>query len=113
MDKRKQLDADYKEKRREIDEIISQLKARVLQHMNELDTKTLTFDDGVRVERVTKVTPRVHDWGSFLDYVQQSGRIDLLQRRVAQSRVLELMNDDVVPPGIDINTEYLVRVKAN
>jgi len=105
------LDKLYKEKKAEIEEVLNTAKARILELMNQHDLKTLSLSNGVRVERVTKLTPRVVDWDAFLRFVDQHKAFDLLQRRVAQRNTLDFMREkDIVPPGIDVLSEYVLRV---
>jgi len=109
--RKEELDKLYKEKKAEIEEVLNTAKVRILELMNQHDLKTLSLANGMRVERVTKLTPRVVDWDSFLKFIDKHKAFELLQRRVAQRNTLDFMREkNIVPPGVDVLSEYVLRV---
>jgi hypothetical protein len=52
------------------------------------------------VKVVTKDVPQVEDWEAFYGYVRKTKRTDLMQRRLAEGAIAELMDDGVRIPGV-------------
>lgn len=74
---------------------------------------SLKTDDGVAY-RVMSTMPIVRDWGSFFNWVRETGNADFLERRVRRSSIEEWMEEhDQPPPGIDVFRKYDVRVRKS
>lgn len=61
------------------------------------------FGRTYKVEIKSKTVPKVNkdNWADFFGYVQRSGRFDLLQRRLSEGPVMEMIvaGDDI--PGVE------------
>lgn len=55
-----------------------------------------------RVRVVPKSTPQVKDWAAFYAYVQKNKRPDLLQRRVNETAVKELLDAKKKVAGVEV-----------
>lgn len=54
------------------------------------------------------------DMAEFLEYVQSTGRIDLLERRVGQTAVREAYEETgELPPGISPDSEYTITIRKS
>lgn len=53
------------------------------------------------------------DWQSFKEFMVEHDAIDLLEKRIAQTNMAKFLeeNPDLVPPGLNSNTEYAVSVR--
>ena len=107
------LTRQYKERVKELDKIIDKAKAQMLAKLNEMGLKSVVLPDGTKVQRVIQVKPHVMDWEAFHAFVREAGALDLLQRRIAQRNAIEWAKEhDTLPPGVQVEEEYIVRVTA-
>ncbi len=54
-----------------------------------------------RVQIKDKETPKVTDWTVFHGYIQETGRFDLLQKRLSDKAIMEMVDADQTPDGIE------------
>jgi hypothetical protein len=54
-----------------------------------------------RVQIRDKATPRVTDWAAVHAFVAANNRFDLLQKRLSDTAVLEMFDNNEPPPGVD------------
>jgi len=54
-----------------------------------------------RVQIKDKETPKVTDWTVFHGYIQETGRFDLLQKRLSDKAIMEMVDADEKPDGIE------------
>ncbi len=107
------LTRQYKERVKELDKIIDKARAQMLAELNEMGLKSVVLPDGTKVQRVIQVKPHVMDWEAFHAFVLETGALDLLQRRIAQRNTIEWAKEhDTLPPGVQVEEEYIVRVTA-
>jgi hypothetical protein len=55
-----------------------------------------------RAQIVTKDVPRAVDWPAMHAYVQKTGRFDLLQKRLGEKAVMDMVADGQPIPGVEI-----------
>lgn len=62
----------------------------------------------------TKVFVSAKDWDAVWKYIEESGNLDLLQRRLAKNAVLEFIeaNEGDLPPGVTVTRERAVVVRS-
>lgn len=62
----------------------------------------------------TKKFVSAQDWEAVWKYIEESGNLDLLQRRLAKNAVLEYVeaNDGDLPPGVTVTQERAVVVRS-
>lgn len=70
--------------------------------INELPKSSATGVSGkaANVRVVTKEVPQVKDWDAFYGYVRKTKRTDLLQRRLSEGAIGELLDSGVKVPGV-------------
>ena len=73
------------------------------------DTSTQTGVSGLlnRVQVKEKSKPRITDWEPFYDFVVAQDRFDLMQKRIADKPIMELLEDSTEVPGVET-----IRVKS-
>lgn len=49
---------------------------------------------------VTKPKPQIVDWAPLTEAIKKSGRFDLLQKRLSEKAVMELIDDGFEVPGV-------------
>lgn len=74
------------------------------------DTKYTEVNDGYRFTATRKDSVLVRDWSLLLPYVQATGELDLLQRRVTESAVKARWEDGKELPGIERGIKWDVKV---
>lgn len=55
-----------------------------------------------RAQIVEKEVPRAMDWPAVHGYIQKTGRFDLLQKRLGEKAVMDMVADKQAIPGIEI-----------
>lgn len=85
-------------------EDVKAFETKVKQHI--IDNLSKSDDTGAaglkyRAQIVLKPTPRVADWPTFHDYIQKSGRFDLLQKRVSDTAVKAMWEENDAVPGVE------------
>lgn len=54
-----------------------------------------------RAQIVTKVVPRLADWSAFTGYILANDRFDLIQKRLGEKAVMDMLEDGKAIPGIE------------
>jgi hypothetical protein len=90
------------------DEIEQAMKTQMLA----LGTKSMRTEFGT-VMLGTKTRYTTQDWASFKEFVIQNDAVDLLERRIAQRNMAQFLeeNPELVPPGLNSDTEYQISVR--
>jgi hypothetical protein len=84
---------EVRRREREIEEhIISNLSAGE-------DTGAAGLQYRVQVKKKTK--PKTNDWQALHAYIQQSGRFDLLQKRLSDKAVMDMLAEGEELPGVE------------
>lgn len=102
---------DVRELRLAVDKQAAAIKAReneLAEHMiNNLSSSDDTGAAGLRyrvqITKVTKYTLTAGEgWNALCAYVQQSGRFDLLQKRISESAIKDIDEQTtMLPPGVE------------
>lgn len=105
---RKKLKADYDAAEAELKQKEDQLRAALLRKMDADGTNRIdagNFKAHIRIDKKAQCG----DWDALGRHILETGRIDLLQRRLVNSAVLaELEENGAPPPGVTMVTERLV-----
>ena len=54
--------------------------------------------------------PNIVSWPAFLDYIKESGEVDLLEKRPMRSAVKLRWKDGVILPGVESLTKYTLKI---
>jgi hypothetical protein len=95
-DRKRELEAELKD----LNEQWEGLKSKVLYKMEQEGSNRISSKDGGMVILSEIVVPQIVDWDAFETYVQESGNLYLLQRRVATKAYRELVEAGQEVPGI-------------
>ena len=106
------LEAQHKAACAEVKAQMANAEGFLLEHMNQAGASNLGVAAGTIMVQV-KTMPGLKDKGSFLDFVRQTGQVELLQARVSSTAVKEYMehNDNQLPPGVDVTTSREVTIR--
>ncbi len=107
--------------KREFEELDGKLKhtlglieAALMKKMEAAGSESLTVKGVAMAYLTTKTFTRAKDWQAVWDYIEESGNIDLLQRRLSTKAVQEFVeaNEGDLPPGVDVSQERAVVVRV-
>ena len=101
------LYAEVRDLRLAMQKVVDDVKAReseIRDHI--IDNLSKSDDTGAagkryRAQVVTKLKPSLKDWPAFTTYVQEAQRFDLLQKRINERAVLDLLEGGESVPGIE------------
>lgn len=54
-----------------------------------------------RAQIVPKVKPKIADWPTLTKWLQESGRFDMLQKRLSDKAVTDVWDDGYAVPGVE------------
>lgn len=89
-------------------EPVKQRESELREHMirNLEKTRDQGGDTGAagrlyRVQIKDKETPKVSDWAAFHQFIAVNNRFDLLQKRTSDKAIMDMVEADQLPPGIE------------
>lgn len=87
------------------------INATLLSAMNNLNADKLGTGAGT-IKRTKKTFVNGKDWGAIYRWIQDTGRFDLLHKRLSSAVVeeWEKEHDGALPPGIDVFRQYEISV---
>lgn len=107
----KQRDDAHKEAMKPMREMLEQLNAMLLQHLNGLNGDSVKTAAGT-VYRTEKKSASLADPVAFMDFVVQNGAFELLDRKANVTAVEDFINtNNVPPPGVNFSSAYTVGVR--
>ena len=88
-----------------------EIKFAIKDQMKALGVSSVKSPFGT-VSMRTSTTYTTNDWASFKEFVLEHGAVDLLFKRIAQANMAQFLeeNPGVVPPGLNSNTEFEIRI---
>ncbi len=95
-----------------LDAQMSTIKSALLEHCKATGTESARTTAGTFF-RGTKSRYWTNDWESMGKFIIEHQVIDLLEKRVAQGNMKKFLdeNPELVPPGLNIDTEYTITVR--
>ena len=111
-DKRAELSADFKEKDAELVEQLEKVKRALLDYCAEQGVDSVRSSAGL-FYRSARTRYWTSDWSSMHEFVLQHEAPELLDKRVNQSNMKQFLeeNPDLVPKGLNVDSEYVVSVR--
>lgn len=88
------------------------IRVAMLEHMKKVGASSVGTEHGtVYLDEQLKCS--AEDWSVVYDFIAQNGAWDLLEKRIARTRVKQYMddNDGRLPPGISIFKELDVKIR--
>ena len=86
---------------KELKKVEEDYKARILQAMGLLGLRTINGASGRVASIRTTVEPVVSDWPVTLQYIRETGNLDLLHKRLTASAVKLRWADGLTIPGVE------------
>jgi hypothetical protein len=113
-DRRAELLREYEEADGEVKTQMDAVESRLLELCKEIGVDTLGSKHG-KVMRTVKTRYWTSDWDSFHKFVLEHQMPELLERRISQSNMKQLLeeNPDVMPMGLNIDNRYAVTIRRS
>jgi hypothetical protein len=110
--KRSELSANFKEEDKALSEKLDTVKAVLLKYCDEQGVESVRTAEGL-FYRSTKTRYWTSDWESMHKFILEEGVPELLDKRVNQTNMRQYLeeNPDVVPMGLNVDSEYTLSVR--
>lgn len=97
----------------EIEEGMKAVKSAILGHMKDIGAESLRTDAGV-VYRTVRTMYTTSDWDSMNKFILEHGVPELLEKRLHQTNMKAFLEEhpDLLPPGLNANSEYSVTIRS-
>lgn len=111
-DKREELTRAYKKEYEILSEKMGLIKSAILAQMRDQNVESMSTAEGV-VYRTVDRKYWTSDWEAFHNLVVTHNLPQLLEKRVHQSNAREFFeaNPDLVPSGLNVDSEYSVTIR--
>ncbi len=103
----------YEEEDAKLEAEEQQLRALMLQILNNTGAKSIATDFGT-VYRTEKIKPSAADWSAVYSWVMADPeRFELLEKRLKSTFIKQFMdeNEGALPPGVNVHREFEVSVR--
>jgi hypothetical protein len=113
-EKKAEVTHELEEKVSKIEQDMKTVKTAILAHMKEIGAESLRTEAGI-VYRTVRTTYATSDWESMHKFILEHGVPDLLEKRIQQTNMRAFLeeNPDMLPPGLNANSEYSVTIKRS
>ena len=111
-DKRSELSAEFKEKDAELSDQLNKVKKALLDYCEEQGVDSVRTSAGL-FYRSARTRYWTSDWSSMHEFILENEVPELLDKRVNQSNMKQYLeeNPDLVPKGLNVDSEYVVSVR--
>lgn len=111
-DAKAELTAEFKKKDAELAEQMDQLKRAMLDYCKDQNVESVRTEAGL-VYRTVRTRYWTSDWESMHGFIVENNLPYLLEKRLNQTAVKELLEEspEMVPPGLNTDSEYSVTVR--
>ena len=91
---------------------MAKVKSALLDHCKEHNVESVRTNEGL-FYRTVKVNYWTNDWESMHKFILEHNAPQLLHERIHQTNLKEFMeaNPGVVPPGLNVDSEYTITVR--
>lgn len=112
--KRDAMREEYKSADSVLEQQQDRIKAALLKHCKDNDVESVRTKDGT-FYRTVKTKYWTNDWESMYKFVMEHGVPEFFTKSLNQSNVKQFMEDnpDVIPPGLNVESEYVVSVRKS
>ena len=111
-DKRSELSAEFKEKDAELLEQLDKVKRALLDYCEDQGVDSVRTSAGL-FYRSARTRYWTSDWSSMHEFILEHEVPELLDKRVNQGNMKQYLeeNPDLVPKGLNVDSEYVVSVR--
>lgn len=111
-DKKNELATTFAEQEKELEGKLDRVKQALLEHCKATGTESVKTASGTfwRTQRKRFWTS---DWEAMNRFIVENEAVDLLEKRIHQGNMKEFLeeNPDVLPPGLNADSEYSITVR--
>ena len=113
-DKRSELLREYEEQDLTVKTQMDMVEEKLLDLCKNIGADTLGSKHGT-VMRTVKTRYWTSDWASMHKFILEHQMPDLLEKRISQSTLKQLLdeNPDMMPPGVNVDSKYSVTVRRS
>jgi hypothetical protein len=113
-DKRTQLLRDYEEEDGAVKAQMEMVEGKLLDLCKAINADTLGSKHGT-VMRTVKTRYWTSDWQSMHEFIMQHQMPDLLEKRISQTTMKQLLeeNPELMPKGMNIDNRYSVTIRRS
>jgi len=110
--KRSELSAEFKEKDKDLQEQQDLIKKALLDHCKEHEVESVRTSAGL-FYRGVKTRYWTSDWESMYKFIADQDVPEFLEKRLNQGNVKQFLeeNPESVPPGLNVDSEYIISVR--
>lgn len=111
-DKKNEIAKELAEKEAEYNSKLDIIKKALLEHCNDAGVESVRTSNGT-FYRTVKKKFWTSDWDSMNKFIVENNAVDLLEKRLHQGnmRVFLEENPDLLPPGLNVDSEYTINVR--
>lgn len=110
--RRNELSAEFKEEDGELRKQQDAIKQALLDHCKEHDVESVRTSAGL-FYRTVKTRYWTSDWESMYKFITEQDVPEFLEKRLNQGNVRQFLeeNPESVPPGLNVDSEYIIAVR--
>lgn len=111
-DKKSELSAAFKEEDKKLSDAMDAVKAQLLDYCKDQNAESVRTEAGL-VYRTVKTRYWTSDWEAMHRFVLENEAPEFLEKRLNQTAVKEFLaeNPETVPPGLNVDSEYVLSVR--
>ena len=111
-DKRAELTAQFEAEDAKLEAQLAQVKRALLDYCKSQNVDSVRTSAGV-FYRSLKTRYWTNDWESMNKFILEHGIPEFYEKRLNQTSVKQFLeeNPDVLPPGLNVDSEYVVTVR--
>jgi len=109
-DQRDRIKQEAKDKCAQIEQMMSDAEGYMMQHLKDTGTESVKTAHGT-FYRNKFTRAKVEDAAAFFGYVRDNDRVDLLEKRVAKTAVVDDLENGIETPGVTMTSGFEVRIR--
>ena len=111
-DKHNEMLQEFKDQEEALKEKMAKVKEALLEHCKEHNVDSVRTAEGLFF-RTVKTSYWTSDWESMGKFIVEHTAPELLEKRIHQGNMKQFLEEhpDLLPPGINVDSEYAVTVR--
>jgi len=111
-DKKAQLSAEFKKQEEDLNQQLDQVKTALLNYCKEQGLESVKTSEGI-FYRSVKTRYWTSDWEAMHQFIMEHNVPEFMEKRLNQTNVRTFLeeNPDLVPKGLNVDSEYVISVR--
>lgn len=107
-----QIRQDYEAQEKALKDKMATVKSALLQHCKDNNVESVRTTEGL-FYRTVKMNYWTSDWDSMRKFIVEHQIPELLHERIHQTNMKQFLeeNPDLLPPGLNVDSEYTITVR--